>query len=240
MWFALWIVRPELRRLGLSDREVLKFVVTMTLAGFFGAHVLYVLTLVGKVSAAELLFQTLRFYYGFVWYGGLAFSAFLSFLYARRRGIPFIVFSDALAPGAFMALAIGRVGCFLHGCCYGRPTDLPWGILPPFSEYGLSVRVHPSQLYELIWLVALFVAVRVLHRSPKLFTPFRGSVTAVTFVGSAVGRFLVEFTRGDTIRGIWFFGLTTSQYLSILLVFVAAFIWKRSRAASGASIATRS
>ena len=234
MVVAGWIVHGSLRRLGFSRRQALLLPVALTYIGFLGAHALYGLTILGRYDWDVWFRKVFLSWSGFVWYGGLAASAGASLLLARRLKIPLLAMTDALAPGAFMALAFGRLGCFMHGCCYGNPTDLPWGVVFPRSQFGSDVHLHPTQLYEFFFLNGVFVVYRAIFRNGGALQPFTGSATAFWFMVSAIGRYLLEMVRGDSIRGVWVFGISTSQFLSVLLFAFGLWIWKSRRPESPA------
>jgi phosphatidylglycerol:prolipoprotein diacylglycerol transferase len=124
--------------------------------------------------------------------------------------------------------AIGRIGCFMAGDDYGRPTNLPWGVAftdPDAASIGgapLGVPLHPVQLYESLVCAILFVVLLQITRRKK----FDGEVIlAYTFL-YGVARFVLEFFRGDADRGFVFGGpLSTSQFIAAILVPVAAVLW---------------
>jgi len=86
---------------------------------------------------------------GMVWYGGMMLASGAIMAYAWRTRLPILALGDALAPSVILGLGIGRIGCFVNGCCYGAPTDLPWGVAAPYTlPHGVVCHVHPTQLYE--------------------------------------------------------------------------------------------
>lgn len=107
--------------------------------------------------------------HGQLWDGGLAFQGGLllgvitALIYIRRQGLPAWRTLDTLALGLPLGQAIGRLGCFMAGCCYGRPTDLPWGLTftHPESLGPLGIKVHPTQIYESLLVLGVFA---VLYR----------------------------------------------------------------------------
>lgn len=144
---------------------------------------------------------------GYVWYGGLL-GALLTaaFYFWRRPHLDGWLYSDAFAPAIAAGAVVGRLGCFLAGCCYGEPTDAAWGVRFP----GLAAPVHPTQLYDS--LTALMLAVATYHRFAK--RRFNGEVIALLLMGYAVLRASTESFRGDVDRG----GVgpfSTSQLISI-------------------------
>ncbi|MBY0369653.1 prolipoprotein diacylglyceryl transferase [bacterium] len=155
---------------------------------------------------------------GFTLYGGIAGGTVAAVLYCRRKGLPTLRILDRFAPALLLGIAVGRLGCFAAGCCWGKPTSLPWAVSYLHRHSLTPVRdvpVHPVQLYEVFLTGLLFwVVQRYARQSPR-----QGNVFAVALVGYAVVRFFTEFFRGDKLRGTFpATSLSTSQGLSILLV----------------------
>ena len=185
---------------------------------------------------------------GLVYYGALLLGAAAVWWTARRRELPFPRVADAAAPAVAAGYGIGRIGCFLVGDDYGRPTEAPWGVAFPEglpgpttagflrAEYGLElagvdaaelVRVHPTQLYEtLAGLIAAAVGVWLIRRRPA------AGVTALTVLSLlALERFGVEFLRLKDDR--FFAGLTLAQIISLLLLVLFGLLeWRRRAAAA--------
>ncbi len=165
------------------------------------------------------------YYGGFL--GGLAAVALLIYFYK----LPFWKVADAFAPALALGQAFGRQGCFAAGCCWGKPTDLPWGV--HFTELGNQytgvpiangVHLHPTQLYESFFMLLVFGGLVYLHKHKK----FNGQVFIAYGAIYAIFRFLIEFIRDDP-RGDLFglttmTGLSTSQIVS-LIVAVGAIIF---------------
>jgi phosphatidylglycerol:prolipoprotein diacylglycerol transferase len=203
---------------------------------------------------------------GLVWYGGFVVGALAVLWTFWRRRLPRWQTADAMAPALALAYAVGRVGCFLVGDDYGRPTDLPWGVrfpqgLPPTtagwlrSTFDLQIppevpdsallAVHPTQLYEtaaglLIW----WFGMRLLRAStPAGAAADRpplapGTTTVAVLALLAVERFLVEFVRVKDDRFLGPF--TLAQAISIATLLVLAWLWawrSPARAAAGSAAA---
>jgi len=182
-----------------------------------------------------------------IWQGGLVFQgalpgAFVYLVYAcRKNKISFWKGGDLALPYVALAHAFGRVGCFLNGCCYGKRTDLPWGIPFPripwdltqpatgspaylehcqrFSELSTRINhwsypVHPTQLYGVVGLLALCLILLFLR---KHWHPFTGFVMPVYFALYGVGRFFVEYLRGDH-NPMVFGALSVQQVISVITV----------------------
>ena len=165
--FGTWLALREAKRLHLDQDRLVNVVLVALVSGVLGARMLYVLEHVAEVrrewGSVLALWQG-----GLTLYGGLVAGVFGGLLMAKRLGLPTWVVADALAPSLAIGGAIGRVGCFLNGCCYGRPTSLPWGVsFPPDSFAGLdfgNARIHPSQLYFSLAGLGLFALVWALRK----------------------------------------------------------------------------
>jgi phosphatidylglycerol:prolipoprotein diacylglycerol transferase len=152
---------------------------------------------------------------GITWYGGLVGATLLGSIGCRIHGIPIKTFADCTAVAGPIGQAIGRVGCFLVGDDYGRPTDLPWGVAFPRGSPETHVPVHPTQLYEVAWLlpVAGLLWMRR-RRSPFLF----GEYLAL----NGLGRIGIEHWRVNPRVAL---GLTEPQWIGIALVVLGTAGW---------------
>ncbi|MBI4467509.1 MAG: prolipoprotein diacylglyceryl transferase [Acidobacteria bacterium] len=165
---------------------------------------------------------------GGIFYGGLLFAVALVVWYARRYRLEFAPLADAYAPGLAVGHAIGRLGCFTAGCCWGKPTDLPWAVTftDPYSErlvgVPLGIARHPTQLYEALAEALIFLLLVLLWRRRR----FPGQILAAYLGLYGLARFGIEFLRDDP-RGGFLFGGTLSlpQALSLGLLAVAGLLW---------------
>lgn len=161
---------------------------------------------------------------GYVWYGGMIGALSVAvFYFWRRPHLKAWIYADAFAPAIMLGAAVGRLGCFLAGCCHGAPTDAAWGVHFP----QLSGPVHPTQLYDSA--VALVLGLGLLWRFPR--RRFDGEAIALLLMAYPILRATTEAFRGDAERGA-FGPLSTSQTLSLplLAIGVALFV-RRSRRA---------
>ncbi len=140
--------------------------------------------------------------------------------YARTQGLNFLRVLDQFIPFGVLGHAIGRVGCFLNGCCYGKPTDLWCGVVFP----GQSHPVLPTQLFETIGLTILFLILRRLQSSALLRQS--GRLFGSYLVGYGLLRFVLEYLRGDQYA--WYVGLTLQQLICIV-VFLAGIVLVRRK-----------
>ena len=167
-----------------------------------------------------------------VWQGGMSFHGGLlgviaaMWLAARKHKVDFLRLMDFVAPLCPLGLAAGRMGNFINGELWGRPTDLPWGMV--FRNAG-GVPRHPSQLYEFaLEGVALFALLWWFSATPRA----RGQVSAMFLIGYGVFRFLAEFAREpDSFLGFLALGMTMGQWLCVPMILggIALFAWARRR-----------
>jgi len=157
---------------------------------------------------------------GGVFYGGLITSVGVAFWYMRRHGLPVWATCDAFAPGIVLGQAVGRIGCLMAGCCYGKPTELPWGITftnpLAMANIGtpLGVSLHPTQLYESGAALLVLGGLLLAERRGNGFT---GRTFWTYLLLYPTARFIIEFYRGDP-RGTVFDLVSTSQFVSLLLI----------------------
>jgi phosphatidylglycerol:prolipoprotein diacylglycerol transferase len=159
---------------------------------------------------------------GGVFYGGLILAVIVALWYIRRHKLPMWTTTDVFAPGIALGHVIGRVGCFLAGCCYGTETTVPWSVVftDPFAFANagtpLNVHLHPTQLYESGAEALILVGLLALEKRGR---PFPGRTFWGYLLAYGLSRFLIEFFRGDRGRGLYFGdAVSLSQIISIVLV----------------------
>ena len=163
---GIWIFQRELTRRGLPEAGV-DAGIAGVLGGLLGAKLLWTIEHVGDGPITDLLFSR----GGMSWFGGLVGGVGAGIWMLRRRRIPVMAGLAAASPGLALGHAIGRVGCFLVGDDYGRPTDLPWGVAFPQGLPPTDIPVHPTQLYEmaaLLPVVWLLIRWRRFHKSAAI------------------------------------------------------------------------
>ncbi len=157
---------------------------------------------------------------GGVFYGGLILAVSVALWYLWRHRMPMWTVCDVFAPGIALGHVIGRMGCFFAGCCYGRPTDVPWAITftDPFAQANvgtpLGQHLHPTQLYEA---GAELLILGVLLATENKGRPFPGRTFWSYMFMYGISRFIIEIYRGDP-RGVVLGTLSTSQFISVILV----------------------
>ena len=159
---------------------------------------------------------------GGVFYGGLLGAVLAGYFLMKRYQLPWWKTADACAPGIAIGNFFGRQGCFAAGCCWGKPTTLPWGV--KFTELGHEITgvptdtyLHPTQLYESFAMLLVFFFLLWLHKRRR----FSGQVILAYALLYSVIRFAIEFVRddprGDILGLTSLTGLSTSQLISIVV-----------------------
>jgi phosphatidylglycerol:prolipoprotein diacylglycerol transferase len=226
-----WLVRGA-RRSHLDEEEVISLGTWAIVGAVVGAKLLLLVRTIGDLptSPADLwsfLTSAGDFYGGFI--GGLIASALF---FRRHPDVPFWPVADLAAPAIALGQAIGRIGCFMAGDDYGRPTDVPWAVTftdPDAANIGgapLGVPLHPVQLYESVVCAILFVfLVRLGRRRHR-----EGDIILTYTAVYAAARFVLEFYRGDADRGFVFGGaLSTSQFIAVVMFTITLIVWIRRR-----------
>jgi phosphatidylglycerol:prolipoprotein diacylglycerol transferase len=226
---GLWVASRQARKAGMDAARITDMAVWVLIAGLVGAKLLLVAVdwryFTGNPGQLLSIFQS-----GGVFYGGLIGGIVVAWWYIRRHQLPGWQTADVLAPGVVIGQAIGRLGCFCAGCCWGAPTTVPWAVT--FTDVyaaravgtPLDNPIHPSQLYES--LAAFLILFFLLWLAPR--KKFHGQVILAYVALYSTARFILEFFRGDPDRGTWFRGaLSTSQVIAIVLLAGVAILLPR-------------
>lgn len=204
---AIYLGMHETKRVGLKPELAADLGIVIIIAAIVGARIFYILfydlhyTLEHPLELLKLR-QT-----GLVYYGGLIFAVGAGLAYCKWKKAPLLLMLDVGAPSIAIGQAIGRIGCFMSGCCYGKPTWMPWAVKFPQLEY---LR-HPTQLYESIVVFAIFIALMWFRKNKTR----NGQVALLYALLYAPARFTIEFFRGDNPQVL--FGMTISQVVSVLI-----------------------
>jgi phosphatidylglycerol:prolipoprotein diacylglycerol transferase len=219
---ALLIAARLAARDGLPRERIYDLGLWMLLAALLGSKILMLWT---EPSYRDNLWHLVSLDFlrsGGVFYGGFIGAVLIGYILIRRYGLPWWKTADAFAPGIALGLGLGRQGCFAAGCCWGKPTSLPWGMR--FTELGheitgvpIDAPLHPTQLYESAAAFLIFFFLLWLHRRRR----FDGQVILLFAILYGIVRFCVEFLRDDPrgdIAGLTTLtGLSTSQMISLII-----------------------
>jgi phosphatidylglycerol:prolipoprotein diacylglycerol transferase len=224
---GLWLAVRRARARGLDGEKVMDLGILIIAAALIGAKLLLLVVEFDYYSnnPGELLNMVRS---GGVFYGGLILAVAAAFWYMRRARLPLWHTTDAFAPGIALGHVVGRFGCLMAGCCYGRPTSLPWAVTftnPLAAENvgtPLGVALHPTQVYEA---GAEFLILLLLLATERRGRPFPGRTFWGYMLLYAISRFIIEFYRGDPRGAVGIF--STSQLISIVLVPLSLFmLWR--------------
>jgi len=224
---GLQLARRRARARGLDASRVLDLGIYIIIAALVGAKLLLLVTDFRNVtfSFEELISLTRS---GGVFYGGLILAVLVAFWYIQRHRLPFWTTCDVFAPGIALGHVTGRLGCLAAGCCYGKPTEVPWAIVftNPAAALNvgtpLNVPLHPTQLYEAgseLLILGLLLA------TEKRGRPFAGRTFWLYMALYGISRYVIEVYRGDPRGMVGMF--STSQFISLILVplAVAMLVW---------------
>jgi phosphatidylglycerol:prolipoprotein diacylglycerol transferase len=217
--FVLFLI--DLNKRGISVDAGIDFAFWILLSSIVGSRLVYV-----AVNAGYYIKYPLKILMiwegGLVWYGAFLGALGAALVYFRKKKLDGWTWADIAAPYVALGQGIGRIGCLMAGCCYGKPTDLCWGITFTRSELAPNgIPLHPTQVYEMVLDLGIFL-VLYLRRNR---VAFRGEQILSYVFLYGMARAVVEVFRGDP-RGAWLAGsISTSQIISIVAVVVAIILY---------------
>jgi phosphatidylglycerol---prolipoprotein diacylglyceryl transferase len=230
---GIWVTSRNAQKVGIHPDSVWNMGLFVIFATLVGAKLLLIFSDYRYYSQnPREIFSLSTLRSTGVYYGGLLLAIASSALYIAKRKLPAWTLADMAAPGIALGQAIGRLGCLSAGCCYGKPTRMPWGITFT-SQYAyenvgvpLNIPLHPTQIYESLAVFALFLFL-MWRLSRKHHT---GQIILEYLALYALIRFCIEFFRDDD-RGFVLYGLlSTSQLIAMLaLIGSLGFYWYRLR-----------
>ncbi len=220
---ALLVATSLSSRCGMPKQDIVFASLYCVMGIAVGAKILYFITVLPRIIKYIDYFNGNVFliliygFSGFVFYGGLIGGALGVILYCKQFHIQVSPIMNVVAPAIPLFHAFGRIGCFLGGCCYGIEYHGPLAVLFPYStdiSHLADVPRLPIQLIESSFNFVLFIVIFIFVKRGK---PKTGQALGLYLMAYPVARFILEFFRGDNIRGL-FFGLSTSQWISLLLL----------------------
>lgn len=228
--FLLAILVAELRakKYKLKDDTIIDIAIIAGIGGFLGAKVLYIIVEFDTFIKNPLGVLGSS---GFVVYGGIIFGVLFNFLYCRLKHLNFLEYFDIVMPEIALAQGFGRLGCFLAGCCYGEETTSWFSVVFPESSLFApsGVQLIPTQLissvFDFLNMVILIVIAHqfgytywknVRGEDAKRKHIASGDIGFIYFITYGVGRFIIEFFRGDVRGSVG--ALSTSQFISVIMV----------------------
>lgn len=225
---AFWSSCRRAPREGFSPEVIMDLAPWLIGGAIVGARLFFVITRWREDFASRPFWEIFALRRsGLVWYGGLIGASLATIVYARVRRAPLWKLADVIAPGIALGHVFGRIGCLMTGCCYGRPTELPWAIRFPTEHWTAGVPVHPTQIYEALLNALLYAGLMLLYRRKR----FDGQIFGSYLVGYALLRGFVEIFRGDYPQHYLGGYFTPAQLLSAgILTAGAILLWCLSRA----------
>lgn len=231
---ALQLAVVRARRQGIDGTKIMDLGIYLIIAALVGAKAMLIaIDFRYFVSQPREILSLVRA--GGVFYGGLIAALVVAIWLVRRYDLRLWTTADLFAPGIALGHVIGRFGCLLAGCCYGRPTSVPWAITftnpAAAANVGtpLGVPLHPTQLYDAGAELLILIVLLLTERRGR---PFAGRTFWLYVLLYGISRFIIEFYRGDD-RGV-ILGVSTSQFVSLIAVpvAIAMLIRLRSRASA--------
>lgn len=228
---GIWFATRQARREKVPANTILDLSLVALITGIIGARILFILLNLDYYSLHP--FESIMFWQGgLVYYGGIILGVLCAILFLKVRKLDVWKITDICAPALAIGQAIGRIGCFLNSCCFGKPVS--WGVkFPPGSmvsyeqfSQGLiksvneySLPVHPTQLYEGVNALIIFLILILVRKKKK----FNGELFCLYLLLYAITRFGIEFLRGDD-RGPVFFGFYSISQLIGVGIFILALL----------------
>lgn len=210
--FGLWTATLRARREKISGDQIADITLWLMAGGIIGARVAYVTTYWREEFADQPVSEIFMIQHGgLVYYGGLIGAIAGGAIFIRWKKMPFWKTADVLAPSIALGNVLGRIGCLLNGCCYGRACSLPWAIHFPADHVTGGAPVHPTEIYDAVLNFGTYLFLAWLFRRKK----FDGQVFATYLLCYAVTRSFVEYFRGDYSDLHYHFGLTPAQWISV-------------------------
>jgi len=221
-----WITAKRMQEEGLDPDLATTVLIYVMLGGILGSKLYYAI----DVSLREGIPFTRLFFArdGITWYGGMILGTVVGAIGARIHGVSVVQMMNCIAPAVAVGQAIGRVGCFLVGDDYGRPSELPWAVAFPEGAPPTLATVHPTQLYEVAWLLPVAAVLWSRRRkSPFLFGEY--------LAANGLGRIVIEGWRVNPRVAL---GLTEPQWIGLALILLGVAGWlyfQRQATAEGAT-----
>jgi phosphatidylglycerol---prolipoprotein diacylglyceryl transferase len=229
------------RQRGLDPNRVMDLGIWIIVSALAGAKLLLLMVEWDTYTASFSQLLTLV-RSGGVFYGGLIAAVIVALWYLWRHRMPVWQVTDVFAPGIALGHVIGRLGCLFAGCCFGKPTSVPWAITfhNKYAEQNvgtpLEVPLHPTQLYEAGAELLILVVLLATERKGR---PFPGRTFWGYMLVYGISRFIIEFYRGDSRGAVGMF--STSQFVSLLIIplSIVMLVYLRRRSTPEPTSATR-
>ncbi len=206
------LLSRDAKAMGITAEEIYDLVFWVVLVGIIGARIFFIflnLAYFSENPVATIMIQK----GGLAWQGSLIAGLAAALVTIKRKKWPMGKMLDAIAPYAALGQSIGRIGCFLNGCCYGR--EVPWGIYFPVHD----ARLHPAQLCDSVGLLIMFFILKRMQKGNQA----GGSIFVLYLMLASAQRFIIEFFRADHFI-VWS-GLSIFQWVSIVVFLSGAYVY---------------
>lgn len=228
LWIAIGILIGlsflpyRMKKYNIKDDKIYNFILYLLIIGFGGAKLLSLLTTIPDIFSNGIIYWLTTS--GFVVYGGIISGFIFSLFYFKKQKKDFLFYSDILIPLIPLVQGFGRLGCLFAGCCYGKVTDSNFSITYiESSSAPLNTPLFPSQFVSSILCFLLFFVLLIIEKKKK---QVKGELLFDYLILYSIGRFMIEFFRGDSLRG-FFLSLSTSQWISIIVFLVTLYFYKK-------------
>ncbi len=210
---AILLLNYRAKKNGYNEDSILNMAILAVILGVVGGKLLYIITELKSIINEPS--QLKYFGNGFVIYGSIIGGVFGVCYYARRKGWKLLNIFDLVIPSLPLAQGFGRIGCFLAGCCYGKPTDSFLGVTFKEGSLGpIDIHVYPTQVFSSIFDFALAFFLLWYDRKQRK----SGRVFSLYLIIYSIGRFAIEFIRDDPRGNVGI--LSTSQFISLFIVLI--------------------
>ncbi len=222
-WLGAWTSARRAPRAGISSDTVWDLLWVLIVGGIVGARALYVMTYWERDFQNQPWSEIFMVHHGgLVFHGGFLVATAAGFVWCSVKKVPGWTMADILAPGLALGHALGRIGCLLNGCCFGRRCEFPWAWHYPKAHETLGMPVHPTQLYEAGLCLALAGALAWGFGRRR----FEGQIFAVYLLAYGVLRSVVELYRGDYPASALTLGfLTPAHWVSVGILIMGVILY---------------
>jgi phosphatidylglycerol:prolipoprotein diacylglycerol transferase len=232
---GIWLAGRRAKKAGVDPQKILDLSVIIILAAVVGSRLLYVVYHLDQYSNPLDMFALWQG--GATFYGGFLLATGAAYWWVHKHKLPFLQVADIVSPSIALGLMFTRIGCFLSGCCYGKPTTHSWGmIFPPDSPAGAAaaaiaqsrgvdhVALHPTQLYSSVF-EGLVIFSLLMLLQPRLEK--RGAMFGMLCVLYGIARFTIDFFRYYEPNARVLGGLDFNQIICVFVFFFGIFLLTR-------------
>ncbi len=222
---GIWLASRRALLVKVAGEQVVDLGTWLVLGAIVGARAFYVIYFYPEFAGRGMFWEVFKIWHGgMVFHGGLVGAVAAAFFHLRHRRLPFWRMADIMAPSIALGHSFGRIGCLLKGCCYGKPAGHWWAIHFPEGHVSHGIGVHPTQIYETVLNLGLYLALAWWFRRRH----HEGQIFAAYLAGYAVLRAVVELFRGD-LETAYGSLLTPGMMISAIILPIGLFLLWRLR-----------